>query len=69
MILNLRDGGQSTCHHVIATLQQHLDEVNRQMEDMKRTRRRLGEIIERARSLDPANCDDPNRCQTIPKGL
>jgi MerR family copper efflux transcriptional regulator len=69
MILELRDGGQSTCHHVVATLEGHLDEVDRQMEDLKRTRRHLSEIVDRARSLDPANCDDPNRCQTIPKGL
>lgn len=68
-ILDLRDGGQSTCHHVIANLQQHLDKVDEQMEDLKRTRRRLSDIIDRAQSLDPANCDDPNRCQTIPKGL
>lgn len=69
MILQLRDGGQSTCRHVIATLQGHLDDVDRQMQDLKRTHRRLSEIIDRARALDPANCDDPNRCQTIPKGL
>ncbi|MGD2042857.1 MAG: heavy metal-responsive transcriptional regulator [Acidimicrobiia bacterium] len=69
LILDLRDGGETTCHHVIGTLEQHLAEVDRQMEELKRTRRRLGEIVDRARSLDPAHCDDPNRCQTIPKGL
>ncbi|HEX6285917.1 MAG TPA: heavy metal-responsive transcriptional regulator [Acidimicrobiia bacterium] len=68
MILGLRDDGVSTCGHVIATLETHRAEIGRQMEDLERTRRRLDEIIESARALDPADCDDPNRCQTIPKG-
>ncbi len=68
MILDLRDGGESTCGHVIGSLEGHLAEVQRQMSDLERTRDRLADIIERARSLDPTDCDDPNRCQTIPKG-
>jgi DNA-binding transcriptional MerR regulator len=68
MILELRDSGESTCGHVIAGLEGHLAEVDRQMADLTRTRRRLAEIIERSRSLDPADCNDPNRCQTIPQG-
>jgi len=66
-VLELRDGGEATCGHVIASLQTHLDEVDRQMIELGRTKQRLSEIIDRARSLDPADCTDPNRCQTIPK--
>lgn len=66
MILELRDGGEATCGHVIASLEAQRSELDRQMEDLTRTRDRLDEIIGRARSLDPAHCDDPNRCQTIP---
>lgn len=68
MILDLRDSGEATCSHVIATLEDHLAEVDSQMDDLGRTRERLVEIIDRARSLDPADCRDPNRCQTIPEG-
>lgn len=67
-ILELRDGGEATCGHVIESLETRLADVDRQMEDLRRTRRRLTEIITRARSLDPGECNDPNRCQTIPKG-
>jgi MerR family transcriptional regulator, copper efflux regulator len=67
MILELRDGGEATCGHVIGSLEAHLEELDRQMDDLRRTRRRLTDIIARARSLDPADCNDPNRCQTIPK--
>jgi MerR family transcriptional regulator, copper efflux regulator len=66
-ILELRDGGEATCGHVIGALETHLDELDRQMDDLRRTRQRLTDIIDRARSLDPAECNDPNRCQTIPK--
>lgn len=66
MILELRDRGESTCGHILSTLEMHLADVDRQMSDLRRTRVRLTEIIERARSLDPSDCRDPNRCQTIP---
>lgn len=68
-ILELRDSGESTCGHVIGSLERRLSQVDRQMAELERTRRRLGDIIERARELDPADCDDPIRCQTIPKGM
>ncbi len=68
MILDLRDGGDSTCNHVIGSLKAHLNDVERQMSELVRTKNRLTDLIDRAESLDPAKCDDPNRCQTIPKG-
>lgn len=68
VILELRDSGESTCSHVIGTLERHVSELDRQMADLARTRGHLTAMIERARALDPARCDDPNRCQTIPKG-
>lgn len=68
VILDLRDRGEATCGHVIGSLEMRLEDVEQQMEDLRRTRSRLAEIIARARSLDPAHCSDPNRCQTIPKG-
>lgn len=68
MILDLRNGGDNTCNHVIGTLQSHVDQVERQMSELIRTRKRLLNLIKRAESLDPVDCNDPNRCQTIPKG-
>jgi DNA-binding transcriptional MerR regulator len=65
LILDLRDGGQSTCGHVISMLESHLDDIDLQLEELKRTRQRLVTLTDRARLLDPADCSDPNRCQTI----
>jgi DNA-binding transcriptional MerR regulator len=64
-ILDLRDRGESSCHHTIELLEGHLLEVDQQIEELHRTRGRLMEITERAKRLDPSRCDDPNRCQTI----
>lgn len=64
-ILDLRGQGQSTCHHVIELLERHLDDLDRHIASLHRTRDQLAAMTERAKSLDPADCTDPNRCQTI----
>lgn len=66
-VLDLRDGGEATCGHVIGFLEARIEEMDRQMIELRRTKSRLVDIVDRARSLDPADCNDPNRCQTIPK--
>ena len=65
LILDLRDQGESTCGHVISMLEDHVADVDRQLDELTRTRARLDGMIERARALNPADCTDPNRCQTI----
>jgi len=67
-ILELRDQGESTCGHVISALEAHVADLDGQMEELSRTRARLTAMLTRARSLDPADCTDPDRCQTIPRG-
>lgn len=65
LILEMKDRGESTCSHVIGMLEQHLRDVDRQVADLRRTRKNLEAMISRARGLDPARCTDPDRCQTI----
>lgn len=65
MILDMKDSGESTCGHVIFLLEEHLVDVERQIEDLKRAKARLEEMTDRARRLDPSGCRDPNRCHTI----
>lgn len=64
-ILSLRDQGESTCNHVLGLLEAHLQEIDTHIESLRRTRRQLGSLTKRARLLDPADCTDPHRCQTI----
>lgn len=64
-ILDLRSQGEATCRHVVDLLERHLDALDRHITTLRRTRRKLALLTERARNLDPADCLDPNRCQTI----
>jgi MerR family copper efflux transcriptional regulator len=64
-ILDLRSQGEATCRHVVDLLERHLDALDRHITTLRRTRRKLASLTERARTLDPADCRDPNRCQTI----
>ena len=64
-VLELREQGSSTCQHVLALLDHHLQDLDARIRALKETRRELAGMIERARRLDPTECTDPNRCQTI----
>ena len=68
-ILDLRSQGEATCHHVIDLLERHLIAIDRHLKTLRQTRGQLVTLTDRARSLDPAQCRDPNRCQTIAGGL
>ena len=67
-VLELRGQGRATCHHVVDLLGRHLVEMDRRIEAMQASRDAYAEMIERARTLDPAECTDPERCQTIAAG-
>jgi MerR family copper efflux transcriptional regulator len=64
-ILELRDHGESTCQHVMHLLEHHLDQLDARIAALQGTRRDLIAITQRARGLDPSECTNPNRCQTI----
>ena len=64
-ILDLRSQGEATCHHVIDLLERHLTAIDQHLKTLRQTRRKLVTLTDRARSLDPSECRDPNRCQTI----
>jgi DNA-binding transcriptional MerR regulator len=64
-VLELREQGASTCHHVLDLLEHHLTQLDDRIAALESTRGKLEVMIERARRLDPADCTDPARCQTI----
>ncbi len=64
-ILDLRSVGEGTCHHVIELLERHLEDLDRHIENLHDTRDQLVSLTQRAKGLDPEDCTDPNRCQTI----
>jgi MerR family transcriptional regulator, copper efflux regulator len=64
-IVELRNQGRPTCNHVVSLLQHHLEDVERRIETLKASRDLYARLIARASTLDPADCTDPSRCQTI----
>jgi DNA-binding transcriptional MerR regulator len=68
-ILDLRSQGEATCHHVVDLLERHLSALDRHIQTLRETRKKLAALTEKARSLDPSECRDPLRCQTITGGL
>ncbi len=64
-ILELRSHGESTCRHVLGLLEDHLADLDRRIAGLRQARNDLGKLTARAQSLDPADCRDPIRCQTI----
>lgn len=68
-ILDLRSQGEETCDHVVDLLEHHVEALDRHIANLRATRTKLAELTRKARSLDPADCHDPNRCQTISDGI
>lgn len=68
-VLELKSAGERSCSHTSALLERHLAEIDDQIERLRSARSTLAELAERARSLDPSNCTDPNRCQVIAESL
>lgn len=68
-ILDLRSQGEETCLHVIDLLERHLTALDQHIRTLRETRKKLAALTDRARDLDPSDCREPNRCQTIAGGL
>lgn len=64
-VLELKGSGERSCTHTLELLERHLAEVDAQIKRLRVARAAIQELSERARSLDPTTCTDPNRCQVI----
>lgn len=64
-VLELKAAGHRSCDHTTELLERHLVDIDDQIERLQSARTTLQALAARARSLDPAACTDPNRCQVI----
>ncbi|MCH7788983.1 MAG: MerR family DNA-binding protein [Acidobacteria bacterium] len=64
-VLELKDAGSRSCAHTRSLLEEHLHDLDDQIERLRAARLGLAALAERASELDPAECSDPNRCQVI----
>jgi DNA-binding transcriptional MerR regulator len=55
-ILDIRSSGEPPCVHVTDAIAQRLAEVDARIADLRRTRRQLAALAERAAAQDPADC-------------
>ncbi|GAA1879990.1 heavy metal-responsive transcriptional regulator [Streptantibioticus ferralitis] len=62
-ILALRDSGESPCSHVSDLIDQHLEEINQRMAELRKTRIALRDLAQRAADTDPASCIDTDICR------
>lgn len=64
-VLELKGAGETSCAHTSSLLERHLVDIDEQIARLQQAREALADLADRARSLDPAACTDPNRCQVI----
>ncbi|MGA5215234.1 heavy metal-responsive transcriptional regulator [Streptomyces cinereoruber] len=61
-VLTLRDSGEAPCGHVTGLIDQHLEEIDRRMAELRKTRTALRELAQRAAETDPATCTEDGIC-------
>lgn len=64
-VLELKGAGERSCAHTQALIEAHVTAIDAQIEQLTAARRELASLAQRAGSLDPSACTDPNRCQVI----
>ncbi|MET9953643.1 heavy metal-responsive transcriptional regulator [Streptomyces sp. NPDC006339] len=64
-VLVLRDTGQAPCARVTELIDQHLDEINRRLAELRATRTALRALAQRAAATDPDTCDEGDICTIL----
>lgn len=64
-ILAVRDAGDAPCAHTTSLLIGKRDEIDTRIEDLKRLRVEVDNLLKRGAFLDPADCSPEGVCQII----
>lgn len=64
-ILEMKDAGQSTCHHTRELVERHVAEIDLQIAALTANRAAMVALADAAGGMDPGECSDPHRCQVI----
>jgi len=67
-IIALRDDGETPCGHVLELLRQRSQEISHTIRDLRALQGELSRLVERARELDPADCDPQRVCHLLGSG-
>ena len=64
-IIKLRSEGVRPCEHVEGLLRERLEEIDRRMKSLDQARHEVEELLQRAKNLDPHECDENSVCHLI----
>lgn len=64
-IIALRDEGEAPCGHVLELVQRRASEIDQTIRNLEVLKSELARLVERARRLDPADCDPSRVCHLI----
>jgi DNA-binding transcriptional MerR regulator len=66
-IVAYRDRGESPCSHVLDLLRRRSDEIDAQIEELRRSRSIIKSLVTRSRKLRPEDCSASSVCHLIIK--
>jgi MerR family transcriptional regulator, copper efflux regulator len=66
-ILAVRDDGHAPCHHLAGLVDVRLDDLERRIADLTRTRHELHQLRDRLDRLDPRDCTPDDICTAVPR--
>ncbi len=66
-IVAYRDRGESPCSHVLDLLRRRRDEIDAQIEELKRSKTIINKLVTRSRKLRPEDCSASSVCHLITK--
>jgi MerR family Zn(II)-responsive transcriptional regulator of zntA len=64
-VLEIRDRGEAPCQHVTELVDARIREVDQRITDLKKLRRDLDALRERAADFDPADCSPESVCRIL----
>lgn len=64
-IIAMREDGDAPCGHVLQLLVERSAEIDRTIRDLRALKAELQLLVERAKTLDPADCDTNRVCHLI----
>ena len=64
-VIHLRDGGTAPCSHVNELLDAKLADVQQRLDQLTALRAELTQLLDRSRTLDPADCTAHDICHIL----
>lgn len=64
-VLQIRDGGQPPCQHVSDLLTTRLEDIDRQIAELRRLRTSVARLRDEASSADPVGCPPGEVCRYL----